>query len=291
MPTERKPTEIDRRPPYMMRLYVSRPKWSVPSQCSLLGGCSRLRRSCLFGSWVLRRGANTAVMMMSSSITTPKSVRGLRQKRRRAFDVRRGDSGRAVASAIAHPQSRVEVSVEDVNEEVDDCIGERKYENHTLDDREVFRPDRVDREPADARPGEDGFRDDGSGKQSAELQADYGDDRNQGVAEGVPVNDAAALHAFGAGRADIVLAHRFNQRGAGHAGNRSDGARSERRRGQDVILPAVAASGCREPFECERKKKNHDQRLPEHRHGQSEEGREREEMVGDGVRPRGGDDS
>src|SRR5690625_4344291 len=158
MPTGRKPTEIDKRPPYMIRLYVSRPKWSVPSQCSASGGCRRLRRLCAFGSWVRSSAANTAARIMMPGRAAQTSVRRLRTKRRIAVEVRRGEGGAAAASAIAHPELRIEVGVKDVNEQVDDCIGKCKYEDHTMHDREILGADGVHCQPPDARPGEDRFR-------------------------------------------------------------------------------------------------------------------------------------
>ena len=51
--------------------------------------------------------------------------------------------------------------------------------------------DGVDGEAADAGPGEDFLGDDGAGEQCSELQAENGQHRNHGVAQGVAIDDGA----------------------------------------------------------------------------------------------------
>ena len=76
----------------------------------------------------------------------------------------------------------------------------------------------MDRQAADAGPGEDRFGDDCAGQQRAELQAQNRDDGDHGVAQGVAIDYRALGQAFGAGGADVVLAEFFEHGGAHHAG-------------------------------------------------------------------------
>ncbi len=87
-----------------------------------------------------------------------------------------------------------------------------------MDEVVVAVRDGLDREAADAGPGEDGFGDDCAGEERAELQAQDGDDGDHGVAQGVAVDDGALGQAFGAGGADVVLAELFEHGGTDHAG-------------------------------------------------------------------------
>ncbi len=66
--------------------------------------------------------------------------------------------------------------------------------------------DSGDGEASNAGPGKNGFGDDGSREQRAELQAEHGDDGNHGVTQGVAIDDGALGQAFGAGSANVVLA-------------------------------------------------------------------------------------
>ena len=70
-------------------------------------------------------------------------------------------------------------------------------------------------QPADAGQGEDVLDHDGPGQEVGELQPHDGEDGNHGVAQHVPPQGGAPGQALGAGGADIVLAHRVEQRGAG----------------------------------------------------------------------------
>src|SRR5690625_5903068 len=136
----------------MMRLYVSRPNWSVPSQGSALGGASRLRRFWTLGSCVATSGAKTAARTISARAITPNRVRGLRQKRRTAFDRRRGSVLAAAASAITQPQPGVHVGVEDIYDQVDYRVSKVAHQNDSLYHRKILGADRVHCESAESRP-------------------------------------------------------------------------------------------------------------------------------------------
>src|SRR5690606_21950111 len=106
----------------MMRDNVSRPYWSVPSQCSAVGPRRRAGGSSATGSYGATHGANTAanVAMTMIAAPTPPAPRnivnqtdGLAARTESADDVRV-----AAPSAIAHP--RIDEPVDDVDEQVHD---------------------------------------------------------------------------------------------------------------------------------------------------------------------------
>ena len=56
-------------------------------------------------------------------------------------------------------------------------------------------------------------------------------------------NNGELGQALGAGGADVILAHNFQQAGAHQAGQVADGIAAHGDDGQDVALPAVQAEG------------------------------------------------
>ena len=71
--------------------------------------------------------------------------------------------------------------VGNVGEQVDGDVGEADGEDAALDQGVVAVGDGGEGEAADAGPGEDRLRNDGAGEQAAELQADDGENGDQGV--------------------------------------------------------------------------------------------------------------
>src|SRR5262245_53914966 len=165
---------------------MSRPSLSVPRRWAELppscqtGGLSRLASEPLSGSCGATYGANTAGMtsrnMRSESATT-----GYRRASRKASAIRGRayhGSDRAVTVAIEMPpssvaDSRVEVRVQDVDQEVRQNENRREDDHDGLDNLVVPGPDGVDREEPGARPGKDGLGHNGAGHEDA------GDDREE----------------------------------------------------------------------------------------------------------------
>lgn len=104
------------------------------------------------------------------------------------------------------PHAGVDPAVGYVGEEIDEDVGEADGQETALDEGVVAVGDGADGETAEAGPTEDGFRDDGSGEERAELKADDGDDGDQGVGQGVAADDGELGEALGAGGANVVLA-------------------------------------------------------------------------------------
>src|SRR5215510_9878157 len=168
---------------------MSRPSLSVPRRWAELppscqtGGLSRLASEPLSGSCGATYGANTAGTtrrnMRSESATT-----GYRRASRKASAIRGRayhGSDRAVTVAIEMPpssvaDSRVEVRVQDVDQEVRHDEDRREHDHDGLDDLVVPRPHGVDGEEPGAGPGEDGLGHDGARHQDA---GDDGEERQR----------------------------------------------------------------------------------------------------------------
>ena len=117
--------------------------------------------------------------------------------------------------------ARVEQRVDDVDEQVDDDVARRRDEHDALDQRVVALVHGLDRQPAEAGDAEDRLRDDRTGDERAELEADQRRDRDQAVAERVPADDlplaqplrARGAHVVGAERVEHRRAHLAHQHG------------------------------------------------------------------------------
>src|SRR6266849_2184441 len=87
--------------------------------------------------------------------------------------------------------TRIQVRVEQIDDQVDADEGRGKQEDRGLDDRIVPVVDRLDRVTADARPREDRLRDHGSAEERAELDADDRHDGDRRVLQRVFPDDGA----------------------------------------------------------------------------------------------------
>src|SRR5215831_4428563 len=165
---------------------MSRPSLSVPRRWAELplscqtGGLSRLASEPFSGSWGATYGASTAGTT-SMNMRIESATTGYRRASRRASAIRAGTyqgRDRTVTVAIEMPpssvaDSRVEIRVQDVDQEVrhdEDC---REHDHDGLDYLVVPGPDGVNREEPGARPGEDGLGHNGAGHEDA------GDDREE----------------------------------------------------------------------------------------------------------------
>jgi len=135
--------------------------------------------------------------------------------------------------------SGVDPAVGQVGQQVDEDEGEADGEETSLHQGVVAAGDGGDDEAAETGPTEDGFRDDGSGEQCSELQADYGNDGDEGVGQGVAVDYGVFGEAFGSGGADVVVVELFEHGGADHASEDGGEGRAHGYGGQDEVFPAV----------------------------------------------------
>src|SRR5262245_984167 len=179
-------TVRDTRAPWINRLKMSRPSLSVPRRWAELppscqtGGLSRLASDPFSGSCGATYGASTAGMT-SSNMRIESATTGYRRASRKASAIRGAlyqGRDRAVTVAIEMPpssvaDSRVEVRVEDVDQEVGHDEDGGVHDHDGLDDLVVTSSHGVDRKEPGSGPGEDALGHDGSRHQDA------GDDREE----------------------------------------------------------------------------------------------------------------
>ena len=84
------------------------------------------------------------------------------------------------------------------------------------DHREIEAVDRADGEPPEPGQPEDGLREERSPEREADVHSEDRDDRQQGVADHVPPQDARFRRALGARGAHVVLGQRLDHVGADH---------------------------------------------------------------------------
>src|SRR5215470_4995979 len=170
----------------MMRERMSRPSWSVPRKYSELppasqaGGRRRRATSWSRGSWGASRGAASATAMFKRTMARPMAPARLRTRaetsrlRGDRGATRVGSAGKGVTLRV--PDPRIEPAVEQIHEQVRQHEDQRGHEHGRLHQGIVALEDGRHRKPADARPREDGLRDDGAAQQRAQLESDDGDD-------------------------------------------------------------------------------------------------------------------
>src|SRR5690606_38867460 len=182
--TTRKPTSSDSRPPWMTRLNTSRPKSSVPNQCSALGACRRFMMESLYGSNGLIQGASAAAATSTASTTRLAST-VLRATSRRTACQRsaHGPEEIAIATAVAH--SRNDQQVQQVDEKVDQDIDGGNDQQRALDDRVVAPQHRRHHQAAYAGQAKHGFGDHRAADQQSGGQPQHRQYRDQRIARRV----------------------------------------------------------------------------------------------------------
>src|SRR2546428_3872137 len=130
---------------------MSRPRGSVPSQCSALGCPSVYAAFVAIGSCDCKRSAKTAVSTITTMRTPPAAPSGFFRAKRastgHAPGRARGSRATAISAgltAIAH--ARVEDPVQHVHEEIRQDHDDRDEHDEILDDRVVAPQDRLDQE-------------------------------------------------------------------------------------------------------------------------------------------------
>src|SRR5690606_17838160 len=100
----------------------------------------------------------------------------------------------------------VDEGVGHIDEQVHESEHDGDEQHAALDDRVVTGGDGVVDPAADARPTEDGLREQSSGEQGPEAEADDGYHREQRVPQRVYTDHSRFMQSFGARGADVVLA-------------------------------------------------------------------------------------
>src|SRR6185503_17758146 len=138
-----RPTRNEMRAPARTRDRMSRPSSSRPNGCADVGPARRSASSCVAGSTCTRNGPTMAAATPTSTMTAPM---------------------RSMRSDLLVPDARIEQTVGDIREEIHRDVGDGDQQNAALDQRVIAERDRLNEEPADARPREDRFGNDRAGE-------------------------------------------------------------------------------------------------------------------------------
>src|SRR5262245_43287323 len=138
----------------MTRLNISRPTSSVPKMWSALGGFSRSGTLTVSGSWIGRTGARNPRTSQVSTTRKPATATGFRLSVRNAspIGVRRVRLARLsvlaparavtvaklpLSSGLRDADARVKDAVEDIDDKVDQDVGDGNDEGHAKEPRIV----------------------------------------------------------------------------------------------------------------------------------------------------------
>src|SRR5262249_9412807 len=217
----------------MTRLSTSRPKRSVPRGCAgsprsiQIGGISFWVMSPSVGLWGARDDAKTAVS--TSRMRTEPANQGSSRLRPGMTD------------------PRIEIAVQEVHQEVAAKIEATQHEDAGLHDRAVPRGDRLEDQPAEARPREDGLGDHGAAQELHEEHDREGDDRQERVLQAVLPEHDLLVQALEPRELDVVRAQHLEHRRARESQDGRRGEVTEREGRKDDVLDTAAATGRQEP--------------------------------------------
>src|SRR5262249_3029173 len=104
-------------------------------------------------------------------------------------------------------------------------------------------------------PGEDGFGDNGSGQQAAQLKTENGENGKEGISQYVNIEDPPLSGTFCASRSHVVGRKFFENTGAKHANQDCGQSQTKRKRRQNHMHPA-AVSGYGKPSQGDGKEQD-----------------------------------
>src|SRR5690606_24071165 len=237
----------------------SNPSASLPSTNPGIdpGMCVTVRFSSssgygLYGSFGVSHGANAASNMNNATITRPTTATGLRIIRLSASLARLVPPSPAAASLSmrrflrssstcmsAHPHSRVDDRVRDVDQQIDHDVDDRGEQDQRLQPRVVALLDALGEQEAKATPDEHLFRQDRTGQQQPGLQTDRGGDREQRIAQHVPGAHHLRGQPFRLCRTHEVFVQHVQHRRPGDAHDHRERDGGQRDRGQRQVLQRV----------------------------------------------------
>src|SRR5215467_2543851 len=181
-------------------------------------------------------------------------------------------------AASAHPDLRVEVDVEHVNDEVDEHHDEGEKEDSRLHDGEVELADGAHDEPAHSRHSEHCLGDHCAAQQEPKLEAGDRDQGKGGVDESMVADHQPLGHALGARRPHVVEVDHLQHAGAHDAEEERHGGGGEGDRGEDESGGRLPTGYGQEPETDREEEDEHDAR-PEHGHGGAEEDHEGSSVI------------
>ena len=112
----------------------------------------------------------------------------------------------------------------------------------------------------------------------AKLDADGGNNRNQGIFKGMEDNDFQFRLALGLSSCNVVLPDDLQHTGSGHSGDSRCRTGTNGNRGKDHIGPSIKAR-CWEYLPVQREQKHQEESLPEVRHGISDHGQSHSDII------------
>src|SRR6266536_5549048 len=306
--TDPKPAMSDTRVPQTMRESTSRPTLSVPMRWERSGLARVWPRSCLSGSYGEITGAKSAATIARSITTTPSGPKRVRAACRRTVHRRArsrpGREARAMAaagSAISDPG--IDPAIEQVHGQVAQDEAHRDAQDHALHQWIVAREYRVHHEAPHPGQGEHVLGDHCSADQRAELEAEHGDDRDEGVLEHVATDDARLRKPLGPRGTHVVLRERVEHARTQGARDHGGEGEAQSERGQDEraetghhLLEGVDVAGEGEPAQLHPEEEDQEKGQEKVGHADAEERERRPEAVHGRVAPgrrenaeRGGD--
>src|ERR1700692_2691979 len=161
------PPVSDIRAPKIRRDSSSRPRPSVPSQCSIEAGARRSSMSMSVGLGSGNTLANDPAA--KTKITQPIAAQNSGPSRRLRATGPATTSSSMVSSSVAMTDPGIENGIEHVDNEVHQHEAAGDEQHHALQDDEVAGIDRADKKPADPGQREDRFHDQGAAHPAAAL--------------------------------------------------------------------------------------------------------------------------
>src|SRR6266851_1577899 len=238
-PTTTTPMTSEIRAPYRIRLAMSRPSESVPSQCSGEGGFRRTARSSASGSYGASTGAKSAhaaSIAMSASATTFKGLE--RMGARATSRIPRVES----AAVLATLRPGVQPEIRDVDHEVRQRVDDRRQQGDAEHRGEIERDGGRGRVASKTWPAEDRLGQDRPREKASERQAEDRDGRDERVAQPVAQHDEPLLEALRARGPHVVLAEHLEHARARHSRDHRRREIAKREGGKNEMQEAAAQS-------------------------------------------------
>src|SRR4030042_1979791 len=130
------------------------------------------------------------------------------------------------------PNPRIDVSIDHVDDQIDQNVEKTEDENRPLDHRVVPGEDGIHNEPPHPGPGENRLRQDSAPEKEPELESNDRYDGNESVRESMFDHDDRLSQPLRSRRGSVVLGKGFHHGGAGHASDEGDNKRSEGQSGE-----------------------------------------------------------
>src|SRR5712691_7530138 len=259
-----------------MRLQMSRPRLSVPSQYAALGGLMRAPRMVSSVACGAMRSAKTAITSMATTMTAPKAPSGFRR------------ANRTSAGLVA--DAGIEDGIERVHGQIHEDDGGHDDEVDALDDGIVALGDRLEEEAAHAGQPKDRLDDDGTAEDLRDLDAEHGEDGNEGVLQAMLEHDGPFAEPLRPGGAHVVLPQHLEEHGSREPHEGRAGGNAEDEAGQEELHEVAAGIAAelhvlrhRTPAPPVRREDEDECGQPEAGHGEPEDGRAAREVVADRV--------